>query len=182
MKGLGVGCIGAVLGLVVGAILVFALQILGSSAAPPVIVPTPSASQSDVTITVGAAFINSQLQQAVRQSGFGKQASMTLASPNLFRVAMVVDASTFGVPITVNAAVSMHVLVQGGRIVLTVDKVDAGGVAVPQMVIGPEIEKMRAQAEDEINRLVQRALQGSNLRVSSVRVTPNDLTVDLVSQ
>ncbi len=180
MKNFTVGCLGAVLGLIVGLALAFAgAQFLQSSNSTDVPMPVPP--QADVTITTSAAFINSQMQPAVKQSGLAKQATITLASPNLIQVAATVSASVLGLPLTVNATASMRVSVQRGRILLVVDKVDSGGVTVPQSIIGPTVEKMRASAESQINQLVQRALQGTSLRVSSVRVTPNDLSIDLVS-
>lgn len=182
MKQFGIGCLVAVVGVVVGALVTFGLlQLMASSYVPPPAPILPSA-QSDVSITASAAFINAQLQQAVKQSGLAKQATITLASPNVIQVVAPVDASAFGFPITVNATVSLRVLVQRGRVVLAIEKVDAGGVALAQSMLGPAVEKMRASAEDQLNRLVQRALQGSGLSISNVRVTPVDLTVDLMSQ
>jgi len=182
MKSIAFGCLGVVLGLVVGAILaIAATQFAGSANLQPTVAPTILTSQSDVSITASAAFMNSQLQQAVKQSGLAKQATITLAPPNLIQVATAVDASAFGLPVTVNATVALRVLVQRGRIVLEVAKVDAGGVAVAQSAIGPSVEKMRVAAENQINQLVQRALQGTALRVSNVRVTPSDLSIDLVN-
>jgi hypothetical protein len=40
---------------------------------------------------------------------------------------------------------------------------------------------VRAQAENQINTLVQRSLQGTNLRLSNIRITPTELIVDLAS-
>ncbi len=183
MKSVTFGCLGAILGLVAGVILAFAAgQLMGSSAQPIDRPTSPPASQSAVSITASAAFLNSQLQQAARTSGLGRQASITLASPNLVQVAGTVDVSVLGVPLTVGATISMRVIAQRGRILLTVDRIDAGGITVPQSTIGPEVEKMRAAVENEINVLVQRALQGTSLRVSNIRVTPSDMSVDLVSQ
>jgi hypothetical protein len=182
MKGVAFGCFSALLGLIVGAVLTFGFFQFMATGPQPTAVPELPASQSDVSITASSTFINAQIQQAFRQSGFGKQATVTLASPNLIQVSAVVDASALGLPLTVNATVSMRVSVQRGRIMLTIDKVDAGGIALSQSAIGPTVEKMRAAAENQINQLVQRALQGSGLRVSNVRVTQNDLTVNLVGQ
>jgi len=181
MKNLAVGCLGAVLGLIVGLALAFAgAQFLQSSNSTDVPMPVPP--QADVTITTSAAFINSQMQPAVKQSGLAKQATITLASPNLIQVAATVDANVLGLPLTVNATASMRVSVQRGRILLTVDKVDSGGVTVPQSIIGPTVEKMRAAAESQINQLVQRALQGTTLRVTNIHITPDEMIVDLTSQ
>jgi uncharacterized protein YpmS len=184
MKSFGAGCIGIILGLVVGIVLTFgAFQLMGSSSEQPASAPTSLAGIPDVSVTASLPFINSQLQQAVNQSGLGKQATVTLASPDVIQVAADVDASALiGIPVTVNATMSMHVSVQNGRILLTVDKVDAGGVDVPQSLMGSTVEQMRALAENQINRMVQRALEGTTLRVVDVRVTPNAMTIDLAGQ
>lgn len=183
MKYFAVGCIGTALGLVLGSILTLGtLQAAGVNPAQLTVVPTPSISQPDVTVTVSAAFLNSQLQQAVRQSGLSKQASAVLASPNLIQIAIDTDVTAFGIPFTVNTNVSMRVTVRQGRILLTVDKVDAGGVEIPQSLVASTVENARASAEAQINQSVQSALQGTTLRVVNVRITPIDLSVDLVSQ
>lgn len=156
---------------------------VGSDTTQPAAAPALPASASDVSVTASAAFINSQLQQAVKQTGLAKQATVTLASPNVIRVAAVVDASALvGIPVTVNATMSMRVSVQKGRILLTVDKVDAGGVSVPQALLGSTVEQMRALAEDQVNQMLQRAQEDASLRVVNVRVTPNAVTIDLAGQ
>ena len=184
MKSFGAGCIGIILGLVVGIVLTFGVvQLMGSSTEQPTTPLTVATGAPDVSVTASLPFINSQLQQAVSQSGLGKQATVTLASPNGIQVAANVDASALiGIPVTVNATMSMHVSVQNGRILLTVDKVDAGGVGVPQSLLGSTVEQMRALAENQINRMVQRALEGTTLHVVDVRVTPHAMTIDLAGQ
>ncbi len=180
MKQFGIGCLGVVIGLVAGLALAFAAaqQMPGNTSSTT----TPPTSTADVTITANAAFINSQLQQAVRQSGLAKQATVAFVAPNLIQVSAKADVSALGFPIVVDATVAMRVSVQRGRIVLAVDHIDAGGVPIPASAIGSTVEKMRALSEDQINRLVQRALQGSGLSVSDVQLTPDAMTVDLVSQ
>lgn len=177
------GCIGAVLGVVIGAVVAFGIvQFAASSNAEPTLVPVFPAGQSDVSITASAAYINSEFQQSIKQSGLAKQATIALISPNVIQVAAPVAASVFGFPISVNATVTLRVLVQRGRIVLAIEKVDTGGIAVAPSTFGTAVEKMRASAESQVNQLAQRALQGSSLRVSNVRITPEGLTIDLMSQ
>jgi uncharacterized protein YpmS len=184
MKSLGVGCLSALGGLIIGIVLGFGMAQMATNAAPPPLAaPAPSPNGSDVSVTASAAFINSQLQQAVEQSGLGRQAKVTLISPNLIQVAATVDASALiGVPVAVNATVSMRASVRNGRISLSVDKVDAGGVAVPPSVMGSMVEKMRALAEEQVNRMLQRALQGMSLHIVNVRVSPSSMTIDLAGQ
>ncbi len=184
MKSFGAGCLGIVLGLIAGIVLTFgAVQLMGSGSDQPAAKPTLSAGTYDVSVTASLPFINSQLRQAVEQSGLGKQATVTLVSPNVIRVAASVDASALiGIPVTVNATMSMHASVRNGRILLTVDQVNAGGVGVPQSLMDSTVEQMRALAENQINRMVQHALEGTTLRVVNVRVTPNAMTIDLAGE
>jgi LmeA-like phospholipid-binding len=183
MKSVGVGCIGIILGLVAGIVLSFGVvQLMGTSAAEPT-APILPASAAEVSITASQPFINAQLQQAVKQTGLAKQATVTLASPDVIRVAAPVDASALvGIPVTVNATVSMRVSVQNNRIHLTIDKIDAGGMSVPQSVAGAAVDQLRASAENEINQMVQHALEGTNLHIVDVRVTPDAMTIDLSGQ
>jgi len=177
------GCIGTALGLLLGVTLAFGtLQAAAVNPAQLTVVPAPSVSQPDVTVTVSAAFFNAQLQQAARTSGLSKPTSIALASPNLIQVATVTEVNVFGIPLTVDTNVSTRVTVRQGRILLTVDQIDAGGVSIPQSLVAPTVEKTRASAETQINQLVQRALQGTKLHVVNVRTTPKDLSIDLASQ
>ncbi len=183
MRSFGFGCIGTALGLILGAMLAFgSLQVTGATQAQSTVTPTPVVSQPDVTVTVSAAFLNSQLRQAARQIGMPQPTSLTLASPNLMQVTTSVDVSILGIPATVDANVSTRVSVQRGRIVLTVDKVSSGGIDIPQSLLGADVEKMRATAENQVNRLVQVALQGTGLHVTNVRMTPDAMSIDLSSQ
>ena len=180
MKSLGVGCIGAGLGLFGG--LLLALGAFQMQAGSNSLYAAPSSAPADVSITVSAEYINLQLQPAVQQSGLAQKMTLSLAAPDLVQVATTINANVFGFPVSVDVTVPIRVTVQAGRIVLTVDRVDAGGVPIPQSLLGSEVERMRALAEDQINRQAQRALQGTDLHIANVRVTSDDLTVDLVRQ
>ncbi len=183
MRQVAVGCVSAIIGLIVGVILMLgATQVLSKTDTPNIPAPIPSSSRTDVSITPSAAFVNSQLSQAVRQSGLAKQATIALDAPNVVQVTATIETSILGQRVSVNATARMRVSVKGGRILLAVEKVDTGNTLIPQSLIAPTVENLRVQAENQINLLVQRSLQGTSLRVTNVRITPNDVTVDLVSQ
>lgn len=178
MKTFFVGCIGLIIGLVAGAgLVIFAT----STAFKPTstIAPLVASTRPDVSIAVSAPYAAVQIQQTLRQSGIAKNATVTFAAPNLIRVATTVDVNVLGIPLSLNATVAMSVSVQRGRIVMATDSVDAGGLNLSPSLINSTVEPVRVQAEDEINRVVQRALQGSNLRVSNLRVAADALTVEL---
>lgn len=181
MKTLAVGCLGLVVGLIAGAGLILFMTSAAPKPTPTVAAPITSG-HPEVSITVSAAFAASQIQQAVRQSGIAKTAAVSFAAPNLIRIATNVEVSVLSVPLSIDVTVAMRVMVQKGRIVFTTDSVDAGGLTLPPSVTSSTIEPVRVQAEDEINRIVQRALQGTNLHVSNIRIAADVLTVELTGQ
>ena len=95
---------------------------------------------------------------------------------------MPVQTNLIGVPINARAIVTMRLAVKNGRILLTTESIDVGGIAVPRGLVDSAVEQARAQAEDQLNRAVTSALRGSNLRLSNIRLTADDLTVELSSQ
>lgn len=185
MKNSVLGCCGVILGIILGAIImVFALPFvnLNALAREPVTQEQLLPNRADVTITASNSFINPQLEQAIVKSGLAKQAHVSLVAPNLIRVASPVNISFLGQLITVDATVQMAVGVQGGRITLTTDKVEASGFGVPPSALGQDFERQRTAAEDEINREAQQTLEGTRLVISDVRVAPAGLSVDLKMQ
>ncbi|MBI5034089.1 MAG: hypothetical protein HZB51_26510 [Chloroflexi bacterium] len=183
MKQLAGGCVGAIMGLIVGIVLTFAaMTFMTRQNVPAVTATTPTPGRSDVSITANATFINSQIQQTIRQSGLLKQASVTLASPNIIQINAAVDTTILGQRITANPTAIMRVAVKNNRIALSVEKIDTGNAAVPTSLMSGTTETLRAQAEDVINRQIQRALQGTSMKIVNVRMTPNEMTLDLVSQ
>jgi len=97
-------------------------------------------------------------------------------------VAVAVDTKILGQTISGNATARMRVSVQNARVLLAVEKLDVSGVGISQSLVSPTIEQLRAQAEDQINRMIQRELQGTGLRLSNIRVIPSDIAADLVGQ
>ncbi len=185
MKNLVLGCIGVIMGVVLGAIImlvVLSFANINPLARPPAAEALLLTNRPDVTITASNTFLSPQLERAVVKSGLVKQASINLVAPNLIQVRSPVDVSLLGLPMTVDATVQMAVTVQRGRIILTTQSVEAGGFDVPPSTLGQDYERLRALAEDEINRDVQRSLQGTRLTVSNIRVAPDGMSVDLKMQ
>ena len=182
MKELVIGLISAGLGLVAGAGLMFGANYL-ASASGGANLPTPAAyvGQPDISVALSATFLNAQMQPAVKQLKGVRQATLTLAAPDSVRVVMLADVVVGGQSIAVNATVSTRVAVKNGRIVLTIDRVDTGGVSVPQAIVTQMTEQMRVQMEDQLNRAMQRTLQGLVLRLVNINVTPTELTLQFKS-
>ncbi|MCL4395545.1 MAG: hypothetical protein M1482_12220 [Chloroflexi bacterium] len=180
MKQFAAGCLLTLLGLIAGLVIAFAaFTLLPSSRPEPAVT---AVGQPDVTISFSAHYVGAQAQQAVKQSGLASSATTTLAAPDLIRISAPVDASSFGLPLTVDATITLRVGVQQGRVVLTVAGAGAGGIPVTQDTFGPVLERLRSSAEQEINAEVQSGLKGTGLAVGDIRVTSVEMTVDLVTQ
>ncbi len=177
MKQFAIGCAGMILGLIVGVILVLSATAFLNLGASSMAIPTPDPRLPDVTVNVTAAFVNTQLQQAVRQSNLARQANVSLAAPNIVRVALTTDVTVAGKALSVDATVTMRVAAQNGRIVLTIEKIDAGGMTLPVTFATQTVERLRAQMEDQLNRLVTRALQGLTLKLINLSVAPDGVTL-----
>ncbi len=185
MKNSILGCGGAILGIVLGAVVILvALSFANvrALAREPVAQELSLSSRPDVTITASDTFIKPQLEQAIVKSGLAKQARVSLVAPNIVRVESPVSVSIFGQSITIDAMVQMAVAVRSGRITLTADKVEASGLPVPPSALGHDFERLLGATEELINREAQSSLQGTELVISDVRVAPEGITVDLKMQ
>ncbi|MBI5302601.1 MAG: hypothetical protein HY868_10720 [Chloroflexi bacterium] len=175
MKSLAIGCAGLVLGIIIGTVLAFGVNALfASRAAENVVVPQPLPGQPDVSVTTSTAYINAQIQPIARSSGLARQMTLTFSAPNLCRAVVVSD---LGAAVTLNATITLRVAVQNNRIVLTVQDTQVSGASIVQVVVSQQVEKIRAQAEEQINRQLQRALQGTGMRLVGINITPSDVTL-----
>ena len=181
MNRLEVGCLGALGGLLIGVIATIAFFSIGV-AQLQIETPIPAPERQQVTVSASAPFLNSQIQQAARQTNLVKQAVVTLDVPNIVQVSATVEATLLGQRVSTNATVRMRVTVQNGRIVLAVEKIDTGNPLIPQSFVANSVESLRGQAENQINAMVASALKGTSLRVTGVRITPGELAVDLTGQ
>ncbi|MCX7837962.1 MAG: DUF2993 domain-containing protein [Anaerolineae bacterium] len=183
MKNLTVGCTSALVGFVIGVVLgLGASSLLGRTESSAPITPVMSTSRNDMTIIVSASYLNTQLQQLVKQTGLAKQAALTLTAPNIAQINVTIETRMMGQTVTGNVSARMRVAVQSGRVVLTIEKVDTGNVNIPQTLFAPILDQVRTQAEDQINRIIQHELQGTGLRLANVRIAPNEVTLDLTAQ
>lgn len=181
MRDLLLGCVTVIIGMFLGALLTVAAVMLlrANDASATITDPVLLPSRADVAITASSKYVTSQMQQMVRKGGLAAQATVALVAPNQVRITAPVTIPLFGQPIQVNATVTMSAAARNGRVVLGVDKVEANGMNVPREIWPPFVEAARAQAEDQLNRIVQASLRGTGLRLSGIRVTPDALTIDL---
>jgi hypothetical protein len=180
MKSLLIGCTSALVGLVIGIGLAFVAWTLlarAESSAPTT--PVVGTARGDVTISVSAKYLNTQLQQLVKQTGLAQQATLTLVAPNIAQISATIETRILGQAISGSAVARVRVTVQNSRVVLTVEKVDVSGVGISQSFITPIVEQARVQIEDQINKMIQRELQGTGLRLSNIRIAPNEIAIDL---
>jgi len=183
MRDIAIGCVSAILGLVVGVALTFgAMSLEPKTDSAEKVASIAGSWRSDVTVTVTASYLNAQLQQVVKQTGLAKPATLTLVAPNIVQIVVAVDTKILGQTISGNATARMRVSVQNGRALPAIEKLDVSGIGISQSHVSPTIEQLRAQAEDQINRMIQRELQGTGLRLSNIRVTPSEIAADLATQ
>ncbi len=179
MKTYLLGCAGIALGILIGIVLAFgANALLASRAVENITIPTPLPGEPDVSVTTRAAFLNSQIQPIARSSGLARQITLSFSAPNLCRAVVVSD---LGTAVTLNATITLRVAVQNGRIGLTVQDTQVSGSSVAQIVVSQQVERIRAQAEDQINRLLQRSLQGTGMRLMGISFTPSNVTLQFKS-
>ena len=178
MKSLGIGCLGALLGLLLGVPLALGADLIaGPHTTSNASVPAFQASQSDITVVASAAFINTQFQAALKQSKFANQGTITFAAPNSARIAMPVDVNLLGQALTVDTTVSLHALAQNGRIVVVVDTVDVAGFGFAGSLVKQPVEEARVLLEDEINRIMQQTLKGTGLVLVNVTAALDNVTL-----
>lgn len=183
MKSLAVGCTSALVGLVIGIVLALgAWSLFARTESSVPTVPSADTTRGDVTILVSAKYLNTQLQQLIKPTGLAKQATLTLVAPNLAQINVAIETRILGQTISGNATARVRVAVQHSRVVLAVEKVDVSGVGMSPALVTPIIEQVRAQVEDQINKTIQRELQGTGLRLTNIRITPNEIAIDLTAQ
>lgn len=172
MKSVGMGCLGIGLGVIVGIGLAFGANALFAGRAPNIAAPTLLPGQPDLTVTTSAAYLNTLVQPLARATGLARQATLSFSTPNLCRAVVVSD---LGTALTLNATITMRVAVQNGRITLTVQDTQVSGTSIAQVVVAQQVEKIRAQAEEQINRQLQRAVQGTGMRLVGIAFTPSEV-------
>ena len=179
MKSLGIGCLGALIGLLLAVPLAVGAELFASprGTSNPVI-PSAQASQPDITVVASAAFVNTHFQAALKQSKLANQGTIAFAAPNSARIAMPVDVNLLGQSLTVDATVSLHALAQNGRIVVIVDSVDVAGFGFAGSLVKQPVEQARVLLEDEINRLMQQTLKGTGLVLVNVAAAPDNVTLE----
>ena len=140
-------------------------------------VQASQAGQPDITVVASAAFINTQFQEALKQSKYAKQGTIAFAAPNSARIAMPVNVNLLGQALTVDTTVSLHALAQNGRIVVVVDTVDVAGFGFAGSLVKQPVEEARVLIEDEINRIMQQTLKGTGLVLVNVTAAPDNVTL-----
>ncbi|CAG0947191.1 hypothetical protein ANRL1_03790 [Anaerolineae bacterium] len=175
MRNMTIGCAGIIVGALIGALLMFSANLFMPGRASGVSLAA-APGQADVSITASTSYVNAQAQSVIKQSGIVKQATVSFAAPNLARVAMVIEASFLGQKFSINANATTRVTVHNSRVVLTIEKVETGGITLPQSVVASTAETLRAQIEDQLNRLIQSSLQGTGLELTDVFTTQDAIT------
>ncbi len=175
MKSVALGCAGIVFGVIIGIGLTFAANALfANRTTNNVAAPTPLPGQPDISVSTSTSFLNSQIQQLARTSGLARQVTLTFSEPNLCRAALVSD---LGTSVTLNATITMRVAVQNNRLVLTVQETQVNGASLAQVVVTQQVERLRAQIEEQLNKQLQRATQGTSARLTGINITSSEITL-----
>lgn len=182
MRDLGIGCIGMLFGAFIGAALAFFATTFVSGGLRPVPDPVSAPNAVDVTITANGRYVSTQVQQALAANGIAKQSTVSLVPPNRMQVSATTNVSFLGQSISVDTATTLSAAVQNGRVVVKVEKVDAGGISLPADLVGPMVERLRSQGETVLNRIIQQNLQGTGLKLTNIRVTSDAVAIDLSSR
>ncbi len=178
MKSLGVGCLGVLMGLVVGVILVLGTSLfMGTRGLGNPLVQPVDSGQPDVTVVTSAAFLNTEFQAAVRQNNLARSATISFSEPNAARISIPVNVTLLGQSMAVDATVSARAIVQNGRVVVIVDNIDVAGVNITGSLVKQPVERVRALLEDEINRLMQQELEGTGFRLINLNASPDSVTL-----
>lgn len=178
------GCMSALIGVMIGALLVLTAALMVApglfQAKPPddtVLLPDRPA----VSVTASTQYLAQLMQPEIAKTGIARQATISLAPPNLIRIHSIEDFNLLGETVSVATTVTLGMTVQNGRIIVSVVGADAGGIEVPPELLRPLVEQLRAQGEQQVNAFVQQSLQGSRLRLSSIRIVAEGLTLNLDS-
>jgi hypothetical protein len=142
--------------------------------APPL---QPAVAQSsdgvDMVVTLSERFLNRKVVEGMPQDGEVSNPQIDLHTNSLADFGATVKTSF----LTVTPQASVQLSVKNGRVVIDVLKVDVGGLGVPSSMIQPEIDRLKATAESELNKQFADLDKTTGLKLYSLSTTENSLTL-----
>ncbi len=172
---------GLIIGILLGALTVFAFTMLGGVPNSTLYGPLPGPGTAVVQVTVDARYLNQELNTLVTsQPGMAdSQPQLALQAPNVMIFTAGVPIQLSGQTLTVRPTVTMQVQVQDGKITTHVTNISLGPISVPTALVKPQIDQMEGLLQNGVNRAVSSTLAGSGLTLYSVSTSPSAMTVDL---
>lgn len=129
----------------------------------------------DMSLTLGERFLNSQVIKAMPNDGTVRNVSLDVHPGNRAEVRATVDVNILGAIVTVNPTAAVTMRVENGRIVISVEKVNVGGVNVPSALVAPQVNKLKATAENELDSQLATIEANTGLRLSAMTSTEDSL-------
>lgn len=180
----------------VAAMMLAALSLMGCSliatpapTATPVIVPPPAPGNDpnapDLRVSIAEKYAQKEMLASLQadktlqkpvldfQPGNRIRASATVVTP-VPREVPVLGGQT----ITVRPTIVLTFQVVSNRMVVAIESVDLGGLALPRSVVEPQLEQIRKEIESQANQTIQRAVAGTNLKLVAGSTTEDSLVVD----
>lgn len=134
--------------------------------------PTEATDNADMVVTLSERYLNRQLLEGLGQGGEVSNVQLDLHAGQAADVTAQVRMNS---SITLRPKAALKLTVNNGRVGISVQKVDVGGVGVPNNIIEPQIAELQRTAETELNRQLGSLQQNSGLRLSALASTENSL-------
>ncbi len=144
-------------------------------AAPPLqllLAQTPN--NADMSVTLSERFLNKQIIKGIPNTGEISNAQLDLHAGDLADVTATVQVNRL---LTVQPKISVKLAVQNGRIVIEVQRVDVGGIGIPDSLIQAQVAQLKQTAEEELNKQFAELEKSTGLKLHSLSTTENSLTL-----
>jgi hypothetical protein len=134
---------------------------------------TQTTDGADMIVTLSERFLNRRIVEGMPQGGDVSDPRIDLHANDLANFTATVRTGF----LTLNPDASVKFSVQRGRIIVDVLKVDVGGFGVPNSMIQPQVDNLKATAEDELNEQFAEIQRSTGLTLKSLSTTENSLSL-----
>jgi len=171
---LALGCLGAVVGSLLGVVLLAVGAVLAMGSAPGEPFAQPATANADIRVIVQESYFNAMVAKAVPQSWQGNL-EMDLQPGNRIAIGGRVTASIFGQDIEGDVSGTVGIAAQDGLIVLTLEDVEAFGFSLASLG-----QTFTADLWQDVSEIVnQQVRNGLGEGAQVLAVTTDDTTLTL---
>lgn len=171
---LGMGCLGAILGLLLGVCALGGIALYSVKATPDNAIAQAAASDSDMTITVQEAYFNDLVTQSMPE-GWSGDLQMDVQPGNKVAIGGKVKMTLFGQDVEGEVSGTVGINAQDGLIVLSLEDVQAFGFSLGNL--GEAFtDTLWQDVSTLINQQVKDGL-GENAQIVSITTSDTALTV-----